>query len=263
MSTSDSDYSIDWLASDEEDYDNRSSPQDGAEQVSPSSSSSSSGEPPAAAAHSDSSDCKDGGSPSLSPLQGFTSVSPQQPLPVESRGSNRKRPHNASLNGLCEEPQEDTGEELFSLKCSQLQSYVPPLSSILRSLRSGRYSERLSTFQESVAVDRIQRILGVLQNPHMGGRFLSIVLKIEEMLQSWFPHIKSNPQTDDSSSAKKQKHHHHSASPLPPPPPPPAAPAAPAPCSSDVEPTASFSPPSPPSPPPLTSHVFTRLQSAQ
>ncbi|XP_035011581.1 circadian-associated transcriptional repressor [Hippoglossus stenolepis] len=243
MSTSDSDYSIDWLASDEEDYDssNGSSPRDGAELVSPSSSSSSSsssGEPrtsccPAAAAHSDSSDCRDGGSPSLSPLQGFTSVSTQQTLPVESRGSNRKRTHGASLDELCEKPQEDTEDELFSLKCSQLQSYIPPLSSILRSLRSGRYSERLSTFQEGVAMDRIQRILGVLQNPHTGGRFLSIVLKIEEMLQSWFPHIKPNPQTDGSSSAKKQKHHHHSASPPPAPPAPP--------CSSDVEPTASFS----------------------
>ncbi|XP_069384080.1 circadian-associated transcriptional repressor-like isoform X1 [Paralichthys olivaceus] len=228
MSTSDSDYSIDWLASDEEDYDgsNRSSPQDGAELVSPSSSSSSSSssrEAPtscrqAAAAHRDSSDCKDGGSPSLSALQGFTSVSTQQTLPEESRGSNRKRTHHASLDELCEKPQEDTENELFSHKCSQLQSYIPPLSSILRSLRSGRYSERLSSFQESVAVDRIQRILGVLQNPHMGGRFLSIVLKIEEMLQSWFPHIKPNPQTDDSTAAKKQKHHlhHHSASPPPP-----------------------------------------------
>lgn len=55
-------------------------------------------------------------------------------------------------------------------------------------------------------MDRIQRILGVLQNPNMGGRFLSIILKIEEMLQSWFPHIKKN-QTDEP-EAKKQKQHH-------------------------------------------------------
>lgn len=74
-------------------------------------------------------------------------------------------------------------------------------------------------------MDRIQRIMGVLQNPNMGGRFLSIILKIEEMLQSWFPRIKPSL-TDDVTPAKKQKHHHSSASP------PPSSL-----CSSDVEPT--------------------------
>ncbi|XP_061520983.1 uncharacterized protein LOC133395797 [Phycodurus eques] len=98
----------------------------------------------------------------------------------------------------------DTQSELFSLKCTELQCYVKPLSSILRGLRSGRYATRLSSFQESVAMDRIQRIMGVLQNPNMGGRFLSIVMKIEEMLRSWFPRIKPN-QANDSSPAKKQK----------------------------------------------------------
>lgn len=37
-------------------------------------------------------------------------------------------------------------------------------------------------------------------------RFLSIILKMEEMLHSWFPHIKPNlSQTGDSAPAKKQK----------------------------------------------------------
>lgn len=42
------------------------------------------------------------------------------------------------------------------------------------------------------------------------GRFLSILLKIEEMLHSWFPHVKtrlmqSDSDDDDGSPAKKQK----------------------------------------------------------
>lgn len=42
------------------------------------------------------------------------------------------------------------------------------------------------------------------------GRFLSILLKIEEMLHSWFPHVRtrlmqSDSDDDDGSPAKKQK----------------------------------------------------------
>ncbi|XP_037104186.1 uncharacterized protein LOC119120987 isoform X2 [Syngnathus acus] len=96
--------------------------------------------------------------------------------------------------------------ELFSLKCMDLQCYIQPLSSILRGLKSGRYSTRFSSFQERVAMDRIQRIMGVLQNPNMGGHFLSIIMKIEEMLQIWFPRIKPN-QVHYSPPSKKQKVH--------------------------------------------------------
>ncbi|XP_042266305.1 circadian-associated transcriptional repressor-like isoform X1 [Thunnus maccoyii] len=241
MSTSDSDYSIDWLASDEDDYDGpeRLTPQHADAPPVPSSSSSSTTtslrESPSSCFRSGAtqrrrSDCKDGGrcgdvadspapleTPAVSPVQGFTSVCKQQTLSVESKHhAVRKRAHSAALDELCEKPQPDTENELFSHKCMELQCYVQPLSSILRGLRSGRYSERLSSFQESVAMDRIQRIMGVLQNPNMGGRFLSIILKIEEMLQSWFPHIKPNlTQRDDSTPAKKQKQHHSSASPPP------------------------------------------------
>ncbi|XP_057692173.1 uncharacterized protein LOC130915887 isoform X2 [Corythoichthys intestinalis] len=116
--------------------------------------------------------------------------------------SDRKR----TFGGRCAHPQPDTQSELFSLKCMELQCYIRPLSSILRGLRSGRYSERLSSFQESVAMDRIRRITGVLQNPNMGGHFLNTITKIEEMLRSWFPHIKPD-QAIDSSPAKKHKGH--------------------------------------------------------
>lgn len=38
------------------------------------------------------------------------------------------------------------------------------------------------------------------------GRFFSIILKMEEMLHSWFPHIEATlPQTHDGAAAKKPK----------------------------------------------------------
>ncbi|XP_039651784.1 circadian-associated transcriptional repressor-like isoform X2 [Perca fluviatilis] len=260
MSTSDSDYSIDWLASDEDDYDSpkRLSPQRAEEMPLPPSSTSSLRESPKTCSHSqqrrrrDYCDRKDEGrcgvaadSPAVTPVQGFTSVCEQ--LSVESTPpSTRKRAHSAGSDGLCEKTQPDAGNELFSQKCVELRCYIQPLSAILRGLRAGRYSEHgpkhsshssnnnsreqkpagLSSFQESVATDRIQRIMGVLQNPNTGGRFLSIILKIEEMLQSWFPHIRPVlTRTDDCTPAKKQRLH---ASP------PPSSPASL--CSSDSSP---------------------------
>ncbi|KAG7481975.1 circadian-associated transcriptional repressor-like [Solea senegalensis] len=248
MSTSDSDYSIDWLASDEEDYESPKtlSPRCTVESSSSSSSSSSSRESPTSCVHSGanqrrmskSRNCADVRAqavlqtPAFSLPQGSTSVCLQQTLPVESQHrSTRKRANSAGLDGLCEKNQADTENELFSHKCLELQCYIQPLSSILRSLKSGRYSERLSSFQESIAMDRIQRILGVLQNPNMGGRFLRIILKIEEMLRSWFPQIKPNlQQMFDDAPPKKQKRHSSSSS----------SPAA-SHCSSDIKVTASFS----------------------
>ncbi|KAI4872197.1 hypothetical protein NFI96_031035 [Prochilodus magdalenae] len=102
-------------------------------------------------------------------------------------------------------------DRLFACKCVELQCYIHPLSSILNGLRSGRYRERLSTFQESVAMDRIQRIMGVLQNPCMGERYVNIILKMEEMLKSWFPHVKPRQQatavelTQETALLKKPK----------------------------------------------------------
>ncbi|KAG7521862.1 circadian-associated transcriptional repressor-like [Solea senegalensis] len=81
-------------------------------------------------------------------------------------------------------------DQFFTSKCMDLQCYIHPLSLILNGLRSGRYRERLSSFQESVAMDRIQRIMGVLQNPRMGEKYINIILKMEEMLKSWFPNVK-------------------------------------------------------------------------
>ncbi|XP_026175403.1 circadian-associated transcriptional repressor-like isoform X2 [Mastacembelus armatus] len=245
MSTSDSDYSVDLFASDEEDCDSprRLSPQRVEELPGPPPSPSTISlrdSPPSCLCsrgswrRSSGGGCATEQTPAVSPVQGFTSFGNEQTRPVESkRHSSRKRAHGPGLDRVCEKPPPDSGNELFSLKCVELQCYIQPLSSILRALRSGRYSERLSSFQESVAMDRIQRIMGVLQNPNMGGHFLNIIMKIEVMLQSWFPHIKSHrPQTDGSTPAKKQKHH-CSASP------PPSSPVSL--CSSDIEPATSDS----------------------
>ncbi|XP_008309931.1 circadian-associated transcriptional repressor [Cynoglossus semilaevis] len=85
-------------------------------------------------------------------------------------------------------------DRFFTSKCMELQCYIHPLSLILNGLRAGRYRQRLSSFQESVAMDRIQRIMGVLQNPCMGEKYVHIILKMEEMLRSWFPDVKLQDQ---------------------------------------------------------------------
>ncbi|KAG7245364.1 hypothetical protein INR49_010814 [Caranx melampygus] len=69
---------------------------------------------------------------------------------------------------------------------------------------------RLSSFQESVAMDRIQRIMGVLRNPCMGEKYINIILKMEEMLKSWFPNVKLQDQvavaqTEEAVPTKKPK----------------------------------------------------------
>ncbi|KAG7250698.1 hypothetical protein CRUP_026333, partial [Coryphaenoides rupestris] len=106
--------------------------------------------------------------------------------------------------------QEDKEQQVFTSKCMALQCYIHPLSSILNGLRSGRYRERLSSFQESVAIDRIQRIMGVLRNPCMGEKYVNIILKMEEMLKSWFPNVKlldqrSVAQAEHDAPTKKLK----------------------------------------------------------
>ncbi|XP_029290273.1 circadian-associated transcriptional repressor [Cottoperca gobio] len=124
-----------------------------------------------------------------------------------------KRPHS-STEEECKERQHISNvsekNRIFNRKCMELQCYIHPLSSILNGLRSGRYRERLSSFQESVAMDRIQRIMGVLQNPCMGEKYINIILKMEEMLKSWFPDVKvrdqlTDPQTEKAVATKKPK----------------------------------------------------------
>ncbi|XP_023674745.1 uncharacterized protein [Paramormyrops kingsleyae] len=131
---------------------------------------------------------------------------PRDVLPENAR-LTRKRLSDSVRPGQSELPTD--GNKLFAHKCSELQCYIPPLSSILNGLRSGRYRQRLTSFQESVAMDRIQRIMGVLQNRCMGEKYVSIILKVEEMLKNWFPKVKPGEQGDmgqeEMALPKKQK----------------------------------------------------------
>eukprot|EP00062_Callorhinchus_milii_P002475 gi/632938692/ref/XP_007905990.1/ PREDICTED: uncharacterized protein LOC103188008 [Callorhinchus milii] len=81
------------------------------------------------------------------------------------------------------------GDIIFAEKCGELQGFIPPLNLLLNGLKSGRYRKGLTSFQESVAMDRIQRILGVLQNPNLGEQYTGILLQVERMLKGWFPNV--------------------------------------------------------------------------
>uniref|UniRef100_A0A3Q2TY30 Circadian-associated transcriptional repressor-like n=1 Tax=Fundulus heteroclitus TaxID=8078 RepID=A0A3Q2TY30_FUNHE len=176
MSATDSDNSIDWLASDTEENESEPEADCAATREAPPSGGGV-GEPRA------------GGWSEASGGRG-------SPGPCKSQRGEKasgKRPHS-STGEQCKERQLTSNtsakDQVFINKCVELQCYIHPLSSILNGLRSGRYKERLSSFQESVAMDRIQRIMGVLQNPFMGEKYVDIILKMEAMLKSWFPHVK-------------------------------------------------------------------------
>ncbi|XP_060269827.1 circadian-associated transcriptional repressor isoform X2 [Ovis aries] len=104
------------------------------------------------------------------------------------------------------------GDLLFAQKCKELQGFIPPLTDLLKGLKMGRFERGLSTFQQSVAMDRIQRILGVLKKPQMGERYLGTLLQVEGMLKTWFPHIAAQKSSLGSSRHQLTKYFpsHHS-----------------------------------------------------
>ncbi|XP_072526909.1 uncharacterized protein ciartb [Salminus brasiliensis] len=236
MSASDSDYSIDWLASDdEEDIDSEVEAKcERTQGVLPSARASE--DNPRTCKRSADSPVKDkdarnsrSSSPSsctssfysaeggLSPSRENEDRSGYSHTSESPKGKSRQAQKRAWNSAVPEQKEHQLTasrtekDRLFACKCVELQCYIHPLSSILNGLRSGRYRERLSTFQESVAMDRIQRIMGVLQNPCMGERYVNIILKMEEMLKSWFPHIKPRQQatalelTQETAPLKKPK----------------------------------------------------------
>ncbi|KAF7663605.1 hypothetical protein LDENG_00205470 [Lucifuga dentata] len=93
------------------------------------------------------------------------------------------------------------GDLLFAQKCAELQGFVRPLLELLNGLKRGRFERGLSSFQQSVAMDRIQRIVGVLQRPNIGGKYLNILLQVEMMLKLWFPQVPTCPVSAASSTA--------------------------------------------------------------
>lgn len=92
------------------------------------------------------------------------------------------------------------GDRIFAEKCRELQGFIRPLTELLNGLKRGRYHRGLSSFQQSVAMDRIQRIVGVLQKPEMGERYLGTLLQVEMMLKIWFPGVSSSSSSSSSSS---------------------------------------------------------------
>ncbi|XP_040899419.1 uncharacterized protein LOC121185418 [Toxotes jaculatrix] len=93
------------------------------------------------------------------------------------------------------------GDLLFAQKCAELQGFVRPLLELLNGLKRGRFDRGLSSFQQSVAMDRIQRIVGVLQRPNSGEKYLNTLLQVEMMLKLWFPQIPTQPVSAASSVA--------------------------------------------------------------
>ncbi|KFO18195.1 hypothetical protein H920_20389 [Fukomys damarensis] len=96
--------------------------------------------------------------------------------------------------------------------CKELQGFIRPLTGLLNGLKMGRFERGLSSFQQSVAMDRIQRIVGVLQKPEMGERYLGTLLQVEGMLKIWFPHVAAQKLSLGGSRRHVTKHfrNHHS-----------------------------------------------------
>uniref|UniRef100_A0A8C1FHW8 Circadian associated repressor of transcription a n=1 Tax=Cyprinus carpio carpio TaxID=630221 RepID=A0A8C1FHW8_CYPCA len=82
------------------------------------------------------------------------------------------------------------GDLRFARKCAELHGYIRPLLELLKGLKTGRYDKGLSTFQHSVAIDRLRRIVGVLQKPDLGEKYMGTLLQLEVMLKVWFPRVR-------------------------------------------------------------------------
>uniref|UniRef100_A0A665WVG3 Circadian-associated transcriptional repressor-like n=1 Tax=Echeneis naucrates TaxID=173247 RepID=A0A665WVG3_ECHNA len=82
-----------------------------------------------------------------------------------------------------------SGDLAFAKKCADLHRFIHPLLELLHGLKTGRFDKGLTSFQQSVAVDRLQRILGIIQKPEMGEKYLRNLLQIEIMLKMWFPQV--------------------------------------------------------------------------
>lgn len=81
------------------------------------------------------------------------------------------------------------GDVAFAQKCADLQKFARPLFELLSGLKTGRFEKGLTGFQQSVAIDRLQRILGILKKPDMGEKYLRTLLQVEILLRMWFPQM--------------------------------------------------------------------------
>ncbi|XP_041665324.1 circadian associated repressor of transcription a [Cheilinus undulatus] len=98
------------------------------------------------------------------------------------------------------------GDLAFAQKCADLRRFIHPLLELLHGLQAGRFEKGLSSFQQSVAMDRLQKILGILQRPEMGEKHLHNLLQIEMMLKIWFPHVASRSTHRSSQTTPPRLH---------------------------------------------------------
>ncbi|XP_017277598.1 circadian associated repressor of transcription a [Kryptolebias marmoratus] len=103
-------------------------------------------------------------------------------------------PDAASLGASSSTP----GDLAFAQKCADLRRFICPLLKLLRGLKAGRFEKGLTSYQQAVAIDRLQRILGMLQKPEMGEKYLQSLLQIEMLLKTWFPQDKMKPTNTSS-----------------------------------------------------------------
>ncbi|XP_022062353.2 circadian-associated transcriptional repressor-like [Acanthochromis polyacanthus] len=127
---------------------------------------------------------------------GFTDKEEEE----ESDRSEGKEARAGKTDPMGQTPKSQ-GDLLFAQKCAELQGFVRPLLELLNGLKTGRFDRGLSSFQQSVAMDRIQRIVGVLQRPNSGEKYLNTLLQVEMMLKLWFPQIPTQPVSAASSVA--------------------------------------------------------------
>ncbi|XP_036761187.2 circadian-associated transcriptional repressor isoform X1 [Manis pentadactyla] len=146
--------------------------------------------------------------PKLSRNQHTASHSGQRNLASPMAGSGVKRSRDGELETILNIQGCTTeGDMLFAQKCKELQGFIRPLTELLNGLKMGRFERGLSSFQQSVAMDRIQRIVGVLQKPQMGERYLGTLLQVEGMLKTWFPHIVAQKSSLSSSNRHQLTKH--------------------------------------------------------
>ncbi|KAM7384467.1 hypothetical protein PAMA_011692 [Pampus argenteus] len=114
---------------------------------------------------------------------------------TNDQSGHTKHPDSAASPGVAAigSSSATPGDLAFAQKCADLRRFVCPLLGLLHGLKAGRFDKGLTTFQQSVAVDRLHRILGVLQKPEMGERYLHNLLQIEMMLKIWFPQVALQP----------------------------------------------------------------------
>ncbi|XP_041844760.1 uncharacterized protein LOC121642225 [Melanotaenia boesemani] len=131
---------------------------------------------------------------------GFTDKEEEEELYRSESGSKATHINRVERDATSQTPKSE-GDLLFAQKCAELQGFVRPLLELLNGLKRGRFDHGLSSFQQSVAMDRIQRIVGVLQRPNCGEKYLNTLLQVEVMLKLWFPQVSTQPVSTASRDA--------------------------------------------------------------